>query len=114
VHVTATPSDRHPHSIVTNSIIHAAILLRIPDPEGNKLLQNVQNYILNNKAQYLKRTETSTTLLGEHHSCIYNNHLKVIMWVSEMSVCGIVSWGAIAWREPSHGISCWELPHSGS
>ena len=61
VHVTATPSDRHPHSIVTNSVIHTAILLRITDPEGNKLLQNVWNYLLNNEAQYLKRTETSTT-----------------------------------------------------
>jgi hypothetical protein len=66
VHVTATPSDRHPHSIVTNSIIHAAILLRMTDLEGNKLLQNVLNYLPNDEAQYLIRTESSTALLWEH------------------------------------------------
>jgi len=59
--VTATLSDRHPHSIVTNSIIHAAVLLRMTDPEGNKPLQNIQNYLPNNKAQYLKRTESLAT-----------------------------------------------------
>jgi len=59
--VTATPSDRHPLSIVTNSTIHAEILLRMTDAEGNKLLQNVWNYLPNNKAQYLKRTESLTT-----------------------------------------------------
>jgi hypothetical protein len=66
VRVTATPSNRHPHFTVTTTIVHTANLLRMPDPKDNKLLQNFQNRLLKNAAQYLKRSESSTTLLWEH------------------------------------------------